>query len=59
MKPEIYLEIPDKDLLKKADPVTRQLIGGYRDIDTPPWALQDWAKRHNVFRKPVPWFINV
>ena len=59
MRPEIYLDVPDKNLLKKADPITRQLIGGYRDIDTPPWALQDWAKRHNVLKKPVPWFINV
>jgi Phytanoyl-CoA dioxygenase (PhyH) len=55
MRPEVYLEIPDKQHLAKADPVTRQLLGGYRDVDTPPWALQEWATRHNVERTSVPW----
>jgi ectoine hydroxylase-related dioxygenase (phytanoyl-CoA dioxygenase family) len=55
MKPEVYLDVPDERLLRRADPVTRQLIGGYRDVDTPPWALQRWAERHGVLREPVPW----
>lgn len=59
MKPEVYLDTPDDRLLKKADLITRQLLGGYRDIDTVPWALQDWAKRYNVLPEPVPWFIKV
>lgn len=57
MKPEVYLDVPDKRLLAKADPVTRQLLGGYRDIDTRPWALQDWAKRYGVELQPVPWTV--
>ena len=59
MKPEVYLEVPDKRLLEKADPVTRQLLGGYRDVDTPSWALQQWAKRHGVLPEAVPWTIEV
>src|SRR6266699_6434280 len=53
LKPEVYLDVPDKRHLENADPIARQLLGGYRDVDTPPWALQEWAKRHNVQPKPV------
>jgi ectoine hydroxylase-related dioxygenase (phytanoyl-CoA dioxygenase family) len=59
MKPEVYLEAPDKRRLEKADPVTRQLLGGYLDVDTPPWALQRWAKRHGVDTEAVPWTVEV
>ena len=59
MKPEVYLEVPAKRHLEKADPIGRQLIGGYRDIDTLPWALEEWTKRHKVHPKPVPWTIEV
>jgi hypothetical protein len=55
LRPEVYLEVPDARLLARADPVTRQLLGGYRDLDTPPWALQDWAERHGVAPRPVGW----
>ena len=57
MKPEVYLEVPDQNSLEKADPIQRQLLGGYRDIDTQPWALERWARRHNVQFKPVPWTV--
>jgi hypothetical protein len=57
MKPEIYLETPDDELLLHTDPITRQLLGGYRDVDTPAWALERWAKRHGVSRPTVPWTI--
>lgn len=59
MKPEVYLETPDEQLLAKEDPITRQLLGGYRDVDTVPWALQRWARRHGVEREPVPWTVEV
>jgi phytanoyl-CoA dioxygenase PhyH len=59
MKPEVYLERPDKQMLDAADPVSYQLLGGYRDVDTPPWALQSWAKRHGVLPAPVPWTVDV
>jgi len=59
LKPEVYLDTPDEELLRKADPITRQLLGGYRDVDTVPWALQDWAKSHGVEPEPVPWTIEV
>jgi ectoine hydroxylase-related dioxygenase (phytanoyl-CoA dioxygenase family) len=59
MKQEVYLETPDPKLLSQADPISRQLLGGYRDIDTPPWALQRWAKRHGVQPPSVPWTVEV
>ena len=59
MKPEVYLDVPNPRYLKQADPITRQLIGEYRDIDTPPWALQDWVGRHHVDPEPVPWTVEV
>jgi ectoine hydroxylase len=59
MKPEVYLDISDEQQLSQVDPITRQLLGGYRDVDTPPWALQRWAKRHGVHPKPVPWTVEV
>ena len=59
MKTEVYLEVPDKRLLEKADSVERQLLGAYRDVDTPPWALQDWAERNGISPEPVPWTVEV
>ncbi len=59
MKPEVYLDNPEQNYLEKADPITRQLLGGYRDIDTQPWALQEWATRHNVHPKSVPWTVDI
>jgi len=59
MKPEVYLEVPDKRYLDKADPIVHQLLGGYRDVDTPAWALQRWANRHNVNPEPVPWTVEI
>jgi ectoine hydroxylase-related dioxygenase (phytanoyl-CoA dioxygenase family) len=57
MKTETYLEIPNERQLVKANPITRQLLGGYRDIDTPPWGLNRWAKRHGVMPQNVPWTV--
>jgi ectoine hydroxylase len=57
MKQEVYLEKFDPAVLEKADPITRQLLGGYRDVDTPPWALQRWAERNKVSPKAVPWTV--
>ena len=58
MKPEVYLETPDEQQLLTVDPITRQLLGGYRDVDTSPWALERWARRHGVSREPPPWTVN-
>ena len=55
MRPEVYLESPDEQQLLKADPITRQLLGGYRDVDTPPWALDRWIKKHGVDRRTAQW----
>ncbi len=59
MRTEVYLENPDEQQLVQTDPITRQLLGGYRDVDTPPWALQRWAKKHGVDRKPLFWTTEV
>jgi len=55
MRAEVYLESPDERQLLQADPITRQLLGGYRDVDTPPWALDRWAKKHGVPSQTVQW----
>jgi ectoine hydroxylase-related dioxygenase (phytanoyl-CoA dioxygenase family) len=57
MRPEVYLESPDERRLMQTDSITRQLLGGYRDVDTPPWALERWARKHGVPREPVPWTV--
>jgi len=57
MKPEIYLETPDEQQLLHVDPITRQLLGGYRDVDTPAWALERWAMQHGLERETVPWIV--
>ena len=59
MKPEVYLENPDEQQLLSTDPITRQLLGGYRDVDTAPWAIERWAKRHGLTRDAVPWTVEV
>lgn len=58
LKPEVYLESPDEQQLLTVDPITRQLLGGYRDVDTPAWALERWAMRHGVSRETVPWTVD-
>ena len=55
MRPEVYLEWPDEEQLVQSDPITRQLLGGYRDVDAPPWALDRWAKKHGVSRSAISW----
>ena len=59
MKQDVYLENPDAARLAKADPITPQLLSGYRGVDTPPWALQDWADRHAVPERTVQWTVTV
>jgi ectoine hydroxylase-related dioxygenase (phytanoyl-CoA dioxygenase family) len=59
MRPEVYLESPDERRLLEADPITRQLLGGYRDVDAPPWALARWAKKHGIQPETAPWTVEV
>jgi len=60
MRTEVYLEVPDQQLLNKTqDPIAHQLLGGYRDVDTQPWALQSWSKQHGVQPAPVPWTVDI
>ena len=55
MRTEVYLETSEEPDLVQTDPITRQLLGGYRDVDTPPWALERWARKHGLPREPVRW----
>jgi len=55
MRTEVYLESPDEQQLLQADPISRQLLGGYRDVDTPPWALDRWVTKHGVDRRTDQW----
>jgi ectoine hydroxylase-related dioxygenase (phytanoyl-CoA dioxygenase family) len=55
MRTEVYLETSEEPDLVQTDPITRQLLGGYRDVDTPPWALERWARKHGLPGEPVRW----
>lgn len=55
MRTEVYIEASDKQDWDQTDPITRQLLGGYRDVDTPPWALERWARKHGVQRQRPSW----
>ena len=55
MRTEVYLETSEVEDLVQTDPIMRQLLGGYRDVDTPPWALERWLKKHGLPREPVRW----
>lgn len=57
MKPEAYLNVQAPDLMHMKDPITRQLLGGYWDIDDTPDALNEWAELHGVAEPPVPWHV--
>jgi len=59
LRPEVYLESPDEQQLQQTDPITRQLLGGYRDVDTPPWALNRWARKHGIAREALSWTTEV
>lgn len=59
LRQEVYLESPDEQQLLYTDPITRQLLGGYRDIDTQPWALDRWATKHGVAREKLSWTTEV
>ena len=59
LKPEVYLEMPDEQQLLQTDPITLQLLGSYHDVDTPPWALNRWARKHGVAREPLSWTTEV
>ena len=56
MKQEVELGDPDPRLAQ-TNPVLWQLLGGYRDIDTVPWALTEWSQRNGVMPPPVPWTV--
>ena len=58
MKPDQNLDVPDEELLKKAEPITRQLLGGYRSVEAVPRTLLDWAANNQVCTERVPWVID-
>ena len=54
MKPDVYLDVPDQEAIDRAsDDVERQLLGGYRKVDAPPHALNNWARQHGIKRRPT------
>jgi ectoine hydroxylase-related dioxygenase (phytanoyl-CoA dioxygenase family) len=59
MKPDVYLDAPDAALLERPDPIERQLLGGYRNVDAQPAALLEWTECHGVKPTAVPWTVEV
>lgn len=58
MKPDENLDPPDQRLLDKADPITRQLLGGYSAVETVPRTLLDWAAENSVCLERIPWVVD-
>lgn len=54
MKPDVYLDVPDQEALNRAsDDIERQLLGAYCKVDAPPHALNSWANKHGIKRRPT------
>ncbi|MEM7428897.1 MAG: phytanoyl-CoA dioxygenase family protein [Pseudomonadota bacterium] len=58
MKPDYNLDVPDDAVLAKADPITHQLLGGYRSVETVPRAMLDWAAEHKICTDRIPWVVD-
>ena len=60
MKTDQYLDPPDQQLLQRtSDDIEFQLLGGYKNVDTIPQALIEWAQLHKVNPDPVSWTTEV
>ena len=61
MKTDQYLDPPDDRVLERVreDPISWQLLGGYKNVDAKPQALTDWTQQHGVSPEPVPWTVAV
>ena len=60
MKVDVNLDPPDERVIERVDDdIDRQLLGAYRDVDTAPRALLDWAENCGVSREPVSWVVEV
>ena len=60
MKVDVNLDPPDERVIERVDDdIDRQLLGAYRDVDTAPQALLDWAESCGVSREPASWVVEV
>ncbi|NKB66460.1 MAG: hypothetical protein GKR89_05325 [Candidatus Latescibacteria bacterium] len=61
MKTDQYLDPPDDRVLQRVhhDPISWQLLGGYKNVDARPQALIDWAEKHGVSPEPMRWTVEV
>ena len=58
MKVDVNLDPPDERVIERVeDDIDKQLLGAYRDVDTPPQALTDWAEHHGVNPEPISWVV--
>ena len=58
MKTDVNLDPPDERVLERVNnDIDKQLLGGYRNVDTPPQALIDWAERYAVNPERTPWVV--
>ena len=60
MKVDVNLDPPDEQVIERVgDDIDKQLLGAYRDVDTAPRALLDWAENCGVSREPASWVVEV
>ena len=58
MKVDINLDPPDERVIERANnDIDKQLLGAYRNVDTPPQALTDWAAHHGVNPERISWVV--
>ena len=60
MKVDINLDPPDERVIARADnEIDKQLLGAYKNVDTPPQGLRDWATRYGVNPDPPTWVVEM
>ncbi len=58
MKVDFNLDPPDERVIARvSSDIDKQLLGAYRNVDTPPQALIDWAEHHGVNPEGISWVV--
>ena len=60
MKVDVNLDPPDERVIERVEnEIDKQLLGAYRNVDTPPQAITDWAEHHGVNPAQITWVVKV
>ena len=60
MKVDVNLDPPDERVIERVgSTIDKQLLGAYRDVDTPPQTLTDWAEHHGINPARISWVVEM